>query len=250
MPDSNSRAQRRQHMRGDVPTPPSKRDPMRSVYIGVAVLVVAIAAVFWFMHWQQDRAMTAAVSTPTPAPVPSGQPTKAPIQLADGTPLGKAFFKASKGGSDTPQGGHGQTVDGIACAGMEYATLHVHSHVAIFNNGVQIQVPQLIGGTATPTGGCLYWIHTHDASGIIHIESPVLAPEGQSGFTLGNLFDIWGQPLTTTNLAGIKGPVSAYVNGVLYSGDLKAIPLGAHQQIVLEVGKTVPPPNYDFPPND
>ncbi|MDQ2865778.1 MAG: hypothetical protein M3R51_06085 [Candidatus Eremiobacteraeota bacterium] len=222
---------------------------MRSVYIGVAVLIVAIIAIFWFLHWQQDRAMTAAVSTPTPAPVPSGQATKPPIQLADGGTLGKPYFKTSKEGSDTAQGGKGQPVDGISCAG-EYATLHVHSHLSIFDNGVQLQVPQLIGGTPTTSGGCLYWIHTHDASGIIHVESPVLAPEGQSGFTLGNFFDIWGQPLTNGNVGGIKGPVTAFVNGVRYDGDLKAIPLGAHQQIVLEIGKTVRAPNYEFPPND
>lgn len=197
--------------------------------------------------------MSAALATPTPAAVPSGQPTKAPLQLVDGTAVGKPFFNLhAKGndGADTPQGGKGQPVDGISCAGMEYATLHVHSHLAIFNNGTQVQLPRLLGGTATSTGGCLYWIHTHDASGIIHIESPVLAPEGQSGFTLGNVFDIWGQPLSTTDVAGITGPVTAYVNGIAYSGDLKAIPLGAHQQIVLEVGKTVPPPNYEFPPNE
>ena len=252
MSESNSRAERRRSSRGSTTTPPSQRDPMRSVYIGVAVLIAAIVAIFWFLHWQQDRAMTAAVSTPTPAPVPSGVPTKPPVQLVDGTAVGKPYFKPSLTGADTPQGGKGQTVDGISCAGMEYATLHVHSHLAIFNNGVQIQIPKLIGGTQSPAQpqGCLYWIHTHDASGIIHIESPVLAPQGQSGFTLGNLFDIWGEPLTSANVAGITGQVTAFVNGVRYDGDFKAIPLGAHQQIVLEVGKNVPPPNYEFPPND
>lgn len=250
MSASNSRADRRRHTHDSDGTPPAKRDPMTSIYIGLAVVLVAIVAVFAFMHWQQDRAITAAISTPTPAPVTSGAPMAAPIQLVDGQALGKPYFKVDKTGGDTLQGGKGQTVDGISCAGMEYATLHVHSHIAIFNNGVQIQVPQLVGGTPTSAGGCLYWIHTHDASGIVHIESPVLAPDGQSGFTLGNFFDVWGEPLTGTNLAGIKGPVSAYVNGVAYDGDLKAIPLGSHQQIVLEVGKHVSPPNYTFPPND
>jgi hypothetical protein len=33
-----------------------------------------------------------------------------------------------------------------------------------------------------------------------------------------------------------------------YDGDLRAIPLAAHQQIVLEVGTpVVPPPNYVLP---
>ena len=63
------------------------------------------------------------------------------------------------------------------------------------------------------------------------------------------LFDIWGQPLDRTIVAGINGPVTAYVNGAQYDGDLRAIPLTAHQQITLEVGTPiVPPPNYVFPP--
>ncbi|HEV7180652.1 MAG TPA: hypothetical protein VGN11_12330 [Candidatus Baltobacteraceae bacterium] len=226
---------------------------MRTVYIVVAVIVALIIAAFALMRWNQNRALEAAYATPTPAPTTSASATTKPIQLQDGVALGKAYFKTANAnaGANTPQGGHGQPVDGITCAGMEYATLHVHTHLAIFYNGKQLQIPRLIGGTPTPQGGCLYWIHTHDASGIIHIESPQLAPDGQNGFTLANLFDIWGQPLTSTDVAGLKGPVIAYVNGVAYNGDLKAIPLGAHQQIVLEVGTpTVPPPNYIFPIND
>ncbi len=249
MSEQQSRAQRRQGGRGSSTPPPTRRDPMTTVYAVVAIIVLLIIVGLAFARWQQNRALDAAVATPTPAP--SGQPTSAPIQLVDGTPVGKAYFKTSQAGADTPQGGHGQAVDGITCAGMEYATLHVHSHVTIVNHGTVIQIPRLIGGTPTAGGGCLYWIHTHDASGIIHIEAPQLAPPGQSGYTLGNLFDIWGQPLANDNVAGIKGNVVAYVNGVRYNGDLKAIPLGAHQQIVLEVGSpTVPPPNYAFPVND
>jgi hypothetical protein len=63
------------------------------------------------------------------------------------------------------------------------------------------------------------------------------------------LFDIWGQPLQPDDVAGLKGSVTAYVNGQKYDGDLTAIPLRAHQQIVLEIGTPlVPPPNYAFPP--
>jgi hypothetical protein len=103
-----------------------------------------------------------------------------------------------------------------------------------------------------PGGGCLYWIHTHDASGIIHIEAPaVTPPTGGDHYTLGMFFDIWGEPLTRDNVAGLKGPVTAFVNGAKYDGELKDIPLLSHQQVVLEVGTpVVPPPNYVMPPND
>ena len=83
-------------------------------------------------------------------------------------------------------------------------------------------------------GQCLYWLHTHTNDGIIHVESPVFKT-----FTLGQFFDIWGQPLTATNVAGVKvkkGDVHAYVDGKPYTGDLRKIELTQHADIVLEAG--------------
>ena len=221
---------------------------MRTIYIGFGALVVVVVLVFAVMNWQHGREVADAFATPTPGPAPTAKP----IQLADGQVLGVPYFKAKV--PDTAQGGQGQPIDGITCMGMEGATLHIHTHLAIFDNGRQLQVPRFIGfaqNPAIPGGGCLYWIHTHWADGIIHLESPqVTPPLGGARYTLGMLFDIWGEPLTAGNVAGIQGPVTAYVNGMKYDGDLRAIPLMSHQQIVLEIGTTVPPPNYSFPPND
>jgi hypothetical protein len=238
-----SRAERRRLARGGA-APPPRRDPMRPVYIAVGVAIVVLIAVFLIYNWSQKRAVQQAYATPTPGPNASSKP----IQLTDGQNLGRKFFKQKY--PDTPQGGRGQTVDNVGCGTQEYATLHVHSHLAVFNNGKQIQVPQYIGFAPSLTGGCLYWIHTHDASGVIHLEAPDIAPKQGGRYTLGMLFDIWGQPLRRDNVAGFTGLVTAYVNGAKYDGDLSAIPLGAHQQIVLEIGTSVPPPNYAFPPND
>jgi hypothetical protein len=223
---------------------------MTIVYISAAVLVVVVIAIFAIMNWMQQRQLAQANATPTPAP--SATATSKPIQLADGETIGKPMIKLSKGGlPDTQTGGNGQPVDGISCGGMEYSTLHIHTHLAIFYHGAQVAVPKLVGAAPLPPQGCLYWIHTHSMDGIIHVESPVLAPEGSPGFQLGMFFDEWGQPLTRDNVAGLKGPVIAYVNGTLYDGDLRAIPLRSHQQIVLEIGTpTVPAPNYAFPPGD
>ena len=245
---SNSRSERRRQTRGGS-TPPQRRDPMTVVYFSAAALVVIVIAIFATMNWFNQRRLTAAYATPTPAS--SSVPTPKPIQLADGETVGKPTFTPAKNGMvDTLQGGQGQPIDNITCGGMEYGTLHIHTHLAIFYNGTQIAVPRLVGGSAAPPPGCLYWIHTHSMDGIIHVESPVLQPEGSAGFNLGMFFDIWGQPLSRDNVAGLKGPVIAYVNGTRYDGDLRMIPLLSHQQIVLEVGKPVPPPNYSFPPND
>ena len=239
-----SRAERRRQARGGA-APPPRRDPMMPVYIGVGVTIAALIAAFLIFNWWQNRKVQQAFATPTPGPNASSKP----IQLADGKSLGANYFKTKY--PDTTQGGRGQTVDGVGCGTMEYNALHVHSHVAIFNNGKQIALPQYIGFAPSLTGGCLYWIHTHDASGIIHLEAPSISPPQGGNYTLGMLFDIWGQPLQRQDIAGFVGDVTAYVNGSKYDGDLSAIPLGAHQQIVLEIGKPiVPPPNYAFPPND
>jgi hypothetical protein len=237
-----SRAERRRQQRGGA-APPPRRDPMRSVYIAIAAVLAALIVAFVIFNWWQNRTVQQAYATPTPGPNASTKP----IQLAAGESLGVKFDKAKY--PDTAQGGRGQTVDGIACGSQEYTTLHVHTHVALFYNGKQMQIPQYIGFAPNLAGGCLYWIHTHDASGIIHLEAPDVNPPQGGPFTLGMLFDIWGQPLERNDVAGLVGPVTAYVNGATYDGDLRAIPLRAHQQIVLEVGTPVVlPPNYAFPP--
>jgi hypothetical protein len=126
----------------------------------------------------------------------------------------------------------GAPVDGIHCDSMEGAVFHIHQHLAILNHGKPLGVPADIG--IPVVGSCLYWLHTHTDDGIIHVESPVMRT-----FTLGQFFDIWGEPLTATNVAGAKaqkGQVRAYVNGMLYKDNPRSIELLEHSDIVLEVG--------------
>jgi hypothetical protein len=246
MPES-SRAQRRREMRGNTATPPP-RDPMRPIYIGVGVVILAVIVIFGLVRGQQNVATARMLTFDSATPSPGPNAASKPIKLVDGGNIGTPHFKPG----NSPSGGRGDPVDGIQCLGMEGNGLHIHVHLAIFDDGKQIQIPKFLGMVPTVSGGCLYWIHTHDASGIIHLESPeVLAPQGNGEYTLGMLFDIWGEPLGTDGVAGFNGPVTAYVNGSPYTGDLRSIPLVSHQQIVLEVGTpVVAPPNYKFPPND
>src|SRR5947207_13516767 len=78
----------------------------------------------------------------------------------------------------------GQAISGISCDTSEQTLFHVHTHLTIFVNGQQRQVPAAIGipnpvatqastGTFAGSGSCFYWLHTHAADGIVHIESPV-----------------------------------------------------------------------------
>jgi hypothetical protein len=170
-----------------------------------------------------------------------------PIPLVQGTQLGQSMFEPG----DTPRGGNGQPVDGIEGSSREMLKVHVHAHLALFNKGQQIAIPYGIGivkpfqanNGFVGMGQGIYWLHTHDATGIIHVESP-----DDRTYTLGQFFDIWGQSLTSSEVAGLKGTVRAFVDGKPYSGSPRGIVLGAHTQITLEVGAPfVAPPTYTFP---
>ena len=73
---------------------------------------------------------------------------------------------------------------GIKCDSMEHSSYHIHTELLIFINGKSFNVPENIG--ILPDNHCLFWLHTHQNDGIIHIESPT-----DSTFTLGQFFAIW-----------------------------------------------------------
>jgi hypothetical protein len=149
----------------------------------------------------------------------------------------------------------GQSVDGVACGPTEQLVFHIHAHLTIFVRGAARVVPFGIGiapplqveqtqvGPYAAGGQCFSYLHTHAADGIIHIESPI-----QRAYTLGDFFDVWKQPLTPDRVGSGAGPVTAFVNGQRYSGDPRAIPLAAHAQIQLDVGRPiVAPESITFP---
>jgi hypothetical protein len=118
-------------------------------------------------------------------------------------------------------------VDNVQCNSSEQLTYHVHAHLSISINGKAVPVSQYIG----ITNACFYWLHTHDDSGVIHIEAPQ-----QMTFTLGNFFHLWKQQFSQlqypTQLDNTSG-WQAYVDGKPYNGDFNAIPLNPHALITL-----------------
>ena len=81
------------------------------------------------------------------------------------------------------------------------------------------------------SGSCFYFLHTHAADGIIHIESPV-----QRTYTLGEFFDEWGQPLGPGQAGTATGKVTVIVNGKVFTGNPRNAPLGSRENLQLEVG--------------
>src|SRR3954452_814473 len=77
--------------------------------------------------------------------------------------------------------------------GENDVAFHIHALLRVYVNGRQVPVPALIG--IDPRTGLLAPLHTHDASGAVHIESARPVP-----FTLGQFFAVWGVRLTGTSL--------------------------------------------------
>jgi hypothetical protein len=154
-----------------------------------------------------------------------------------------------------PTGATGRPVDGIKSDSAERLAFHIHTHLQIYVDGQQralppgigvvppLQVQQTAQGPFVVGGAGFYWLHTHDDSGVVHVESPVQRP-----FTLGELFDLWGQPLGPDRVGPATGPVTALVDGVVVGGDPRDIPLTAHAVVQLDVGTVVPFRPYSFAP--
>jgi hypothetical protein len=142
-------------------------------------------------------------------------------------------------------GGTGKTVDGIPCNATEQLTYHEHAHLELLVNGVSEPLPALIGipGATTGTVTCFYYLHTHDTTGVIHMEAPA-----KRVFTLGQFFAVWGQPLSKARAANLTGPLHVFVGNKPYTGDPSAIKLTPHELVTIEQGKVVKPPPYTFAP--
>jgi hypothetical protein len=163
------------------------------------------------------------------------------IAIETGTPLAGLSKEAT-----------GQTIDGVQCGAEEQVAYHIHSHLAVYVDGVLrpiplgigivgLQVQQTNGSSFASATKCYYWLHTHADDGIIHVESPTTKL-----YPLSDVFAIWGQPLSPTQVGPATGKVTAYVNGKPFNGDPATIPLQSREDIQLDVGKVVAPAAVDW----
>jgi hypothetical protein len=146
----------------------------------------------------------------------------------------------------------GAAVDGLPCrssTGRRFGAhleIFVRQHVVAIPLGIGIRPPLTLAEDRVRRGRCSYPVATTDPSGVVDVRSGARV-------TLGELFDVWGQPLSAGAVAGFRAPASgsviAYVGTRRWRGDPRAIPLGRHERIVLELLSRVPPHRtYDFPP--
>lgn len=93
----------------------------------------------------------------------------------------------------------GQTVDGLQCLSAQGGGLHHHQYLDLYVNGQRVDANPGVG--IVNSANCLYPLHVHDnEANIIHNESD----QANASFTLGQFFDIWGMPLSNTQVGSNK----------------------------------------------
>lgn len=225
-------------------------------------------------------------------PVPTGGPTTTPTGNPGPTPTTPGSSSATivtQAGSvsgtpypfpsplpsqvDTSAGGLGQPMGGMTCDTTMSNNYHTHFFLGVFYNGTEYALPAGAGMNypQPPSGGfvnlanCFYHVHTHDASGIVHIEDP--NPNGiaitSPMYTLGTFMNLWGLPLNANQFGQWSGPVRVFTTGQTYrggvpvipasdltywAGDPNTIPLYSHEVIYVEIGPNYPTtlPNVRF----
>lgn len=143
----------------------------------------------------------------------------------------------------------GRPIRGLRCTRGERPRVGIHlelfaaRRVVLVAPGIGVAPPRTRDGAYIRGGRCSYPLRTREPTGVVEVEA------GGRAKTLGDLFAVWGQPLSRKRMAGFGGRVHAYVGGMRWSGDPSGIRLRAHEQIVLEVGGYVKPhAAYRFPP--
>jgi len=106
----------------------------------------------------------------------------------------------------------------------EGTAVHIHQHLDLYVDGAKVPVPAGIGIDTAVGFAPLY---THDASGIIHVESPTVR-----GYTLREFFAVWGVRFTPSCLGGYCAAgarqLRVYVDGRPVHGDPTALTLASH----------------------
>jgi hypothetical protein len=185
----------------------------------------------------------------------SKSPTNGPVYVADAPAIDPSRLAGILTGpapwpANSAQMGARLAPLGLQPLSAEGTVVHIHQHIDIYIDGKKETIPALIGIVTKPQ--VLFSpIHTHDATGIIHVESPVVRD-----FTLGEFFDVWGVQFTKSCIGGYCNTgdktLRVYVDGQLATGDVTTLKLFSHEEIVVAYGtqaelpKTIPS-SYTFP---
>ena len=128
--------------------------------------------------------------------------------------------------------------------------MHDHTHVTITVDGEPVTVPGDVGHDEDARFAAE--IHTHDTSGIVHVESPT-----DETFTLGQFFSEWGVALDEEHVGSLGGTpeqqLTVWVGGKVHHGDPAEIVLEDLVDVDLVLAPegrlATPPAPFDWPAN-
>lgn len=129
---------------------------------------------------------------------------------------------------------------GIPPGGQE--RFHIHALLRIYINGLLAPLPAEIG--LDPAKGIESSMHTHDSTGIIHMEAP-----HPFRYTLGDFFAVWGVKLGPAQVGGLKGLGGDHLHFYLNGKPLQnpaALVLHRYDSIVIGYG---PPSSFPHNPS-
>lgn len=246
-----------------------------------------------------------AVPTATPTAAPTASPVPASVGVNTSLTLrasedfingdrtwytsGTASWSPNSGGTSSAPT---TSADGMSCTKTQEpaastTTYSQHAFVGIYFNGKEESLPQALGMVnpqppTTPYAGnpsghkyntdaveiedCEFNVHTHDYSGLVHVED-VNQPQSNVTVmpyaTLQTLFDVWGAQLGATGItagsSSLPGAVQIYVGTpstknssgddlvnsyTLATGGANTIQLGHHTAVWIVVGQ---PPQDGLP---
>lgn len=240
--------------------------------------------------------------TPTPTPTPTATPlstSSSTLYLYEGVVLGdQSWYTSGTSSWSNHSGGTSTapttTMDGMTCTQTQepsptQTTYGQHAFVGILYNGAIESLPQAIGMVnpkppTTPYAGnpqghksntdavevedCEFNVHTHDFSGLVHVEDAT-QPQSTTAIlpyaNLQTLFDVWGAQLTADGITAgsnsLNGPVQIYTGAAtarytppgntksvdlvnsfsLVTGPASSVPLYHHNATWIVIGQ--PPAN-------
>lgn len=181
--------------------------------IGLVVLVLVLGSRPAPGHAEPQRPTTQTASDAAPPTLPGLQATPAPWR---------------------PEYGHlAARMAALRLPNLSDSVFHIHAILRIFVDGRPVTVPAYIG--LPDTGTVFAPLHTHDASGLIHMEATRPYP-----FTLGQLFDIWGVAFSRTQLGAYRDhgarTLQVYVNGHRVA-DGPGYIMHSHDTIIVAFGR-------------
>lgn len=180
----------------------------KSTWLTLAIIIVVAGGLIALAAWPQHTAA----------------PSSADLNIKSGPapwPADQDHLAARLQAMDFPQ------------LSSEGTVLHIHQHLDIFVHGKPVAVPAEIG--IGPGDSFITILHTHDATGVIHVESPQKAD-----YTLGQFMQVWGVRFDTTHLGGYtqdaENKLQVYANGQPVQGDPRNLKLTEHEEIVIVYG--------------